>query len=334
MALTKDIFFLSKSDEDWLLDDPVIPADALIFVKVFDEFNTLTTIRAKLGTGALYSETDWINENEITNKLVDPNGTNLEVILGDGTLGTFEPLTVADLEEFSHLVTLEEWEALKLKSILQPSFVAEPNFSLEDISIGDSVAGNYSFSFTKTNNDSFKDATGGNIQVSQGSWSDDGDFDLKSVSSRTIVGSSNGFSSATTITFTVKGVDAYDQDIDVQTFDIKVKYPIYAGRKITNSIASTAELNNLQTKLAVDPDGLEFNMNGDGSQNYFHLLIPNEVATGVDIRLQSNPGPNSAGFTLVGTLSLTIGSVTKTYNHYVTTYKSAGEVNILIRKVE
>ena len=134
---------------------------------------------------------------------------------------------------------------------------------------------------SNSNSDSIKDTTGGTITVNEGTFTGVGNIDLKNLTGFTLVGSNPGFTSATTITFTVTGTDINDQVFSTETFSIDVKWPVYAGHSSSKLVSNLGDLGGLQKKLTLNsPDGLEFSVNPGGAQKYFSVLVPNEIATG------------------------------------------------------
>lgn len=334
MAWNKDVFFISKTDADWTAQNPTIPDGAMLFVQIQNDVDVVVGVRAKIGNGSAYQDTPFMDQSEFDKKLDHPNGDSTDVIFADGSTGQLDTLTLDDILSEYHLVTPEEWNELQKYSTPTPSFVATPTFSLADRKIGDTLVGNFNFSFTKTNTDSIKPATGGNVSVNQGTFTGLGDFNLKDVNTYQVVGNNVNFASSSTITFILKLIDLYDQELSEQSFDILFKYPIFAGTYSTKAIPDQTSLSSLSEKLTYDNSGLdnmEFNLDGAGSQMYFHVLVPTEIATNLDIRLQEIPGYNSANMVLFETLNLSVGNVTKQYNHYVTDYTSAGLINLLLR---
>ena len=331
MAWNKDIFFIAKSDADWISQNPIIPVDALIFVKIYNALNVFQGIRSKYGTGANYVDTAFMNDVELSTKLTHPKGSSSDVIFADGSTGTIDTLTISDITDSYHLITDAEWTVIEKDSIIKPTVVITPAFSLNDRVIGDTLVGKYNFNFTKTNQANIKDAVGGNINVNQGNWTNVGDFDLKNSNTIGIIGSNSNFPDITTVIFTITTTTIFDEVVDTQTFKIDFNSVVFGGTYISKNITDQSTLVGLQSKYITDVDYLEFNMTGQGVQSYFHILIPTDIASAVDIRFQELPGYNSANFVLHETFNLTIGNITKSYKHYVSDYTTAGAINVLLR---
>lgn len=330
MAWNKDVKFLVKTDTAWKAQNPVIPSGAIIGITVGGD------IRLKIGTGETYNNTKYINELELAKKHTKGSSAT-KVVFEDGHTAEIETLTIQDLIEAGyHLVTDEEWEYLKLQSIAPPSFTANAPFSNGLIKeIGETISGNYTFTLSKQNTSNFKETTGGNIAVSQGGWSGDGDFDIISANSITINAGSFTLTSAGTVVFTLFGRDIYDQVVSTQKFTIEYQYPIWGGTKADQTLVSQAGLSNLVKKVAASAEDLEFYLDPGGSSHYFHLLIPKDLDSNLDIRDMSSPGPGSGNMSFVQELNLTVnGQSNIKYNHYVTDFQSAGEVDFVIKKVE
>lgn len=255
MAWNKDVYFILKTDDQWTTDNPTIPSGALIFARFNDSEGNLTGVRMKIGSGVAYNDTAFVDDEELNKKLNHPFGSSSDVIFADGSTGAINVLTISDIQILYHLVTNAEWNELQKFSTPVPTLVATPQFSLADIKIGDSLSGNFAFDVAKTNNDSFLDNTGGNITVNQGVWTGTGDVDLDSLSTISISGNNPGFSTATTITFTIFGRDVWSQVIDKQEFSINVKYPIWGGTYSTKAIPDQDSLVNRVEKLVTSPAG-------------------------------------------------------------------------------
>jgi hypothetical protein len=331
MALSKNIYFITKKDSAWTSANPIIPTGALILVQTVDGDGVVNGMRQKVGIGANYVDTPFIDDTALASKLNHPNGPSSSVIFADGSIGPVDTLSIPDIQESYQLISLDEWVEIKKYSFVAPSFVATPGFSLADKKIGDALSGTFSFTFVKTGSDNLDPTVGGNITVDTGIWASAGDFDLKDLDSYSVTGTNPNINTPLTFTFTLQALDRAGAVRSLQTFSISYKYPIYAGLSALKNIADQNSLTNLQEKLSVDVNNMEFVIPGIGTQSYYHVLVPTDIASSLDIRLQESPGFESANMPLLDTLNLTIGNVTKQYNHYVTDYTSAGLINLLLR---
>jgi len=326
MAWNKDVKILVKTHAEWTDQNPVIPSGALIGIKDGNDVSLM------LGEGSNYIDTYKILQAQLATKITKGTSST-KVVLEDGTSTELVTLTIQDfIDAGYHLVTSTEWDSLKLVSFPAPSFVATPSFSTLVREIGTTLSGSFGFNLAKTNNAYFKATTGGNITANQGNWTGLGDFDLVGVSSKTLTANSFTLSSAGTITLTLYGRDIYDQQVSLQTISFEFQYPIWMGTKSNTSIIDENSLSNKVKKVGSTYKDMEFYIDPDGVLSYFHLLIPTEICDDLDIRDLSSPTPGSGNMVLQGTVNLTLGSITKSYNHYVSDFQSAAEVDFILKE--
>jgi hypothetical protein len=329
MAWSKNVIFGVKTDAAWTIQDPIIPVGALLIVADLGG-----RFRLKVGDGNIYSDTKFVNETELDGKIdIDPaDSTNF--LHPDGTADSVPVLTIQDfIDAGYHLLSSAEWDNVKLVSVPTPSFVATPGFSQAIHQIGDTISGSHSFSLAKVNNSSIKLLTGGNVAISEGVWSGDGDFNLEGLNTLVLTASSFTRITAGIVTFTLYGLDLYDQQISLQTFDIEFQYPIWMGTRTVDTLSDQYDLSNLSEKTAAVAHNLEFYMDPLGVSSYFHLLVPDVIAGSLDIRDLSAPAPGSANMVDKGTVVLTVGTggSSVTYRHYVTDYQSAAEIDFILK---